>query len=414
MCYPPLPAPKNQTSHRLWTPIYSQAPYTEPQPGSPTTLSSDPLTFTRPCDEETWQKLALDCTYEEYIAADDDITVWGTLDNADIIREQQESSDEEGEEEMEEEPEDIPTMKDVLKGVDVYSRALKRQGASEELWFQFYNKVYEQVEDMQYEIQTNNFSLDYENSSVDTHQCPDVRQIIESKKSHSQIIKDSLSSIWETIMCFNLSSCSVHDYLGLPHSKNSAEKLEFSSLMEIKKTVNDIYTRLHNLISCLQKTLAAPLNSFSEDIDEIKGLYFALISFNSEENMEDLLSPELVYKFCNLPKHRRRPRRRWMGAVKEDNQKRGDWRAINDELYPVLRKQWAESNWCPGAYPEAVRCTCVLHVWPHSGKGGLARTASQSASPIKRLFLTLSRREASDARHFRFSTRVVKTCWKTS
>nr|CAD7459505.1 unnamed protein product [Timema tahoe] len=58
-------------------------------------------------------------------------------------------------------------------------------------------------------------------------------------------------------------------------------------------------------------------------------------------------------------------------------------------------------------YPEAVRCTCVLHVWPHSGKGGLARTASQSASPIKRLFLTLSRREASDARHFRFSTRVA-------
>nr|CAD7399714.1 unnamed protein product [Timema poppensis] len=161
-------------------------------------------------------------------------------------------------------------------------------------------KVYEQVEDMQYEIQTNNFSLDYENSSVDTHQCPDVRQMIESKKSHSRIIKDSLISIWETVcnIC-----CSVHDYLGLPHSKNSAEKLEFSSLMEIKKTVNNIYTRLHNLISCLQKTLAVPLNSFFEDIEEIKGLYLALISFNSEENMEDLLSPELVYKFCNLPKH---------------------------------------------------------------------------------------------------------------
>ncbi|CAG2057401.1 unnamed protein product [Timema podura] len=41
-------------------------------------------------------------TEPQYIAADDDITVWGTLDNADIIREQQESSDEEEEEEMEE------------------------------------------------------------------------------------------------------------------------------------------------------------------------------------------------------------------------------------------------------------------------------------------------------------------------
>nr|CAD7455362.1 unnamed protein product [Timema tahoe] len=114
-------------------------PSMEPQPCPSTAPSSAPLTFTRPCDEETWKKLAPDCTYEEYIAADDDITVWGTLDDADIIREQQESSDEEEEEEMEEEPEDIPTTKDILKAGDVYSRALKRQGASEELWSQFYN-----------------------------------------------------------------------------------------------------------------------------------------------------------------------------------------------------------------------------------------------------------------------------------
>ncbi|CAG2057553.1 unnamed protein product [Timema podura] len=59
-------------------------PYTEPQPGSSTAPSSAPLTFTRPCDEETCQRLALDCTYGKYIAADDDITVWGPLDYADI------------------------------------------------------------------------------------------------------------------------------------------------------------------------------------------------------------------------------------------------------------------------------------------------------------------------------------------
>nr|CAD7589622.1 unnamed protein product [Timema genevievae] len=51
--------------------------------------------------------------YEKYIAADDDITVWGNPNDANIIREQQELSGEEGEEEMEEEPEDIHTMKDV-------------------------------------------------------------------------------------------------------------------------------------------------------------------------------------------------------------------------------------------------------------------------------------------------------------
>nr|CAD7572537.1 unnamed protein product [Timema californicum] len=77
---------------------------TEPQvgpcmklrPGPSKAPSFAPLTFTRPCNEKTWQRLAPDCTYEE-------------------IREQQESSDEEGEEEMEEGPEDIPTTKDVLK-----------------------------------------------------------------------------------------------------------------------------------------------------------------------------------------------------------------------------------------------------------------------------------------------------------
>nr|CAD7452443.1 unnamed protein product [Timema tahoe] len=40
---------------------------------------------------------------------------------------------------MEEEPEDIPTAKDVLKVGDVYLRALKCQGASEELWSRIYN-----------------------------------------------------------------------------------------------------------------------------------------------------------------------------------------------------------------------------------------------------------------------------------
>nr|CAD7440739.1 unnamed protein product [Timema bartmani] len=111
-----FPAVLRRRPSRLPVDANSQpGPYTEPQLGSSTAPSSAPLTFTRPCDEETWQRLSPDCTYEEYIAADDDITVWGTLDNADIIREQQESSNEEGEEEMEEEPEDIPTTKDVLK-----------------------------------------------------------------------------------------------------------------------------------------------------------------------------------------------------------------------------------------------------------------------------------------------------------
>nr|CAD7440201.1 unnamed protein product [Timema bartmani] len=49
-------------------------PYTEQQPGSSTAPSSALLTFTWPCDEEMWERLAPDCTYEEYIAADDDIT----------------------------------------------------------------------------------------------------------------------------------------------------------------------------------------------------------------------------------------------------------------------------------------------------------------------------------------------------
>nr|CAD7445793.1 unnamed protein product [Timema bartmani] len=66
-------------------------------------------------------------------------TLFTILKTREEIVNAQESSDEEGEEEMEEEPEDIPTTKDVLKAGDVYSRALKRQGASEELWFQFYN-----------------------------------------------------------------------------------------------------------------------------------------------------------------------------------------------------------------------------------------------------------------------------------
>nr|CAD7257334.1 unnamed protein product [Timema shepardi] len=73
-------------------------------------------------------------------------SIWGTLDATNIIKEQQKSIDEEGEEEMEEEPGDIPTVKDVLKAGDVYSRALKHQGTSKELWSQFYNPKHRPVQ----------------------------------------------------------------------------------------------------------------------------------------------------------------------------------------------------------------------------------------------------------------------------
>nr|CAD7431424.1 unnamed protein product [Timema monikensis] len=43
------------------------------------------------------------------------LNVWSTLEDVNIISEQQESRDEEGKEEMEEEPEDTPTTKEVLK-----------------------------------------------------------------------------------------------------------------------------------------------------------------------------------------------------------------------------------------------------------------------------------------------------------
>nr|CAD7586826.1 unnamed protein product [Timema genevievae] len=78
------PPPVDANSHPGPSTEPQVDPFMERQPGPSTAPSSAPLTFTRPCDEL-------------HIAADDDITVWGTLDDADIIREQQESSDEEGE-----------------------------------------------------------------------------------------------------------------------------------------------------------------------------------------------------------------------------------------------------------------------------------------------------------------------------
>nr|CAD7264324.1 unnamed protein product [Timema shepardi] len=141
VCFPPLAAPKTQTTHHRWMPIPSQAPPQSRSLALQQHLRQPPdfQTFTQPCAEKTWQRLAPDCMYEEYITADNNITVWGTLDDANIIREQQESSDEEGEEEMKEEPEDISMTKDVLKAGDVYSRELKRSSTSEELWSKFYN-----------------------------------------------------------------------------------------------------------------------------------------------------------------------------------------------------------------------------------------------------------------------------------
>nr|CAD7430511.1 unnamed protein product [Timema monikensis] len=90
VCVLPATASAEDPDNPLPVDANSQpGPSMEPQPGPSTTPSSAPMTFTRPCNKETWQRLDPYCTYEKYIAVDDDMTVWGTLDDADIIREQQ-------------------------------------------------------------------------------------------------------------------------------------------------------------------------------------------------------------------------------------------------------------------------------------------------------------------------------------
>ncbi|XP_063244145.1 tigger transposable element-derived protein 6-like [Bacillus rossius redtenbacheri] len=117
-------------------------PSTEPELGPVTVLTPSPCTVTRPCDDQMWQHLAPDCTFEEFVRVDDDVAVCGALDDAGKL--QQDSSDEEGEGEMEE-LEDVPTTRDVLKAGDVYASMLRHHGASEEMWSHF-TKLKEFVE----------------------------------------------------------------------------------------------------------------------------------------------------------------------------------------------------------------------------------------------------------------------------
>ncbi|KAJ8887978.1 hypothetical protein PR048_007463 [Dryococelus australis] len=88
---------------------------TEPQPGPSTVPPSARLTVTRPRDKETGQQLAPDCTFEEFVTADYDIAVWGTLDCADDVQGQPESSDEEDGKCEAEKPAQVPTMRDLHK-----------------------------------------------------------------------------------------------------------------------------------------------------------------------------------------------------------------------------------------------------------------------------------------------------------
>ncbi|XP_063241569.1 tigger transposable element-derived protein 6-like [Bacillus rossius redtenbacheri] len=102
----------------------------EPQPG-PSTKPQHQI-FTLPCDDELWQQLAPDCTFAEFVTADDNVAVWGTQDDdSDDVKGQEPSDEEEEEEEGEgegeaEEPEVVPTTRDVLKAGDVYEYLLRR------------------------------------------------------------------------------------------------------------------------------------------------------------------------------------------------------------------------------------------------------------------------------------------------
>ncbi|KAJ8896374.1 hypothetical protein PR048_001718 [Dryococelus australis] len=109
----------------------------QPQPGPSTVPLSARLTVTRPCDEETWQQLAPDCMFEEFVTADNNIAVWGTLDYTNDVQGQTESSGEEDGEGEAEEPTQVPKTRDILKAGDVYAAVLRRHGANEEMWSHF-------------------------------------------------------------------------------------------------------------------------------------------------------------------------------------------------------------------------------------------------------------------------------------
>ncbi|KAJ8882286.1 hypothetical protein PR048_018774 [Dryococelus australis] len=99
----------------------------EPIPHPSTVPLSARLTVTRPCDEETWRQLAPDCTFEEFVIADDDIAVWSTLDYADDVQGQQELSGEE-------EHAQVPTMRQILKARDDCAAMLRGHGENKEMW----------------------------------------------------------------------------------------------------------------------------------------------------------------------------------------------------------------------------------------------------------------------------------------
>ncbi|KAJ8869967.1 hypothetical protein PR048_028978 [Dryococelus australis] len=100
---------------------------TEPQPGLSTVPLSVRQTVTQPCDE-TWQQLAPDCTFEEFVTAED-IAVWGTLDYVNDVHGQQELSGEDDVEGEAEESAQVPVTRDLLKAGDVYAAVLRRHGA---------------------------------------------------------------------------------------------------------------------------------------------------------------------------------------------------------------------------------------------------------------------------------------------
>ncbi|KAJ8877684.1 hypothetical protein PR048_022139 [Dryococelus australis] len=102
----------------------------EPQPGPSTVPLSAHLTVTWLCDEKTWQQLAPECTFEEFVTTHNDIAVWGTLNYADDVHRQQELSGEDGECEVEE-PAQVPTVRDILKAGDVNVAVLRRHGAND-------------------------------------------------------------------------------------------------------------------------------------------------------------------------------------------------------------------------------------------------------------------------------------------
>ncbi|XP_063241028.1 uncharacterized protein LOC134541467 isoform X2 [Bacillus rossius redtenbacheri] len=125
---------------------------------------------------------------------------------------------------------------------------------------------------------------------------------VETEKTQLKYVREKFSAIWVHLLNLCGSLC---DRFKIKHSFKYGTKYDLS-MQTIREVISYIWPHLKELNKCYKRLEITPLEDLSPDHELITNVYFNVKNFlpHSDQDIDDTLSPQLVYIFLINPNER--------------------------------------------------------------------------------------------------------------